>query len=108
MIDTTDYSLHTHNCASREPSPNGGWWPCNCDGPEVMDKLVEDAARWNAFLNSERIRFFGTAGPHGDYAHFGAEFWTVVLPDGANSETTKRNREFLITYADTARLAQKR
>jgi hypothetical protein len=68
------------------------------------DALREDAERWRAFLASDRIRFFGTAGPHDDgYAHFGGEFWTRVLEQDAEDEITKRNRNFLIRYADAAR-----
>jgi hypothetical protein len=63
-----------------------------------------DAERWRAFLGSQRIRFFGTAGPHDGYVHFGGEFWT--LHTDVDSEATRRNREFLTLYADTARAAR--
>jgi hypothetical protein len=68
-----------------------------------------DAARWRAFVGSQRIELFGTAGPTADgYAHFEGAFWTVVLPEDANDSTTEQNRTFLTRYADAAVVANAR
>lgn len=77
-------------------------------------KPSQDALRWRAFLNAARIRLFGWAGMdsdglkpvdltnvygtmEGNYAHFGAEFWTIHdAPDTKRELTTN----ILTSFAD--------
>lgn len=87
---------------------------------EGADK--RDAERWRAFINSPRIRIIGSAGlngdtdpngnPHGNYAHFGMEIWSVFgrnysaallkdLDDGNVS-----GRALLVKYANKCIAAQ--
>lgn len=72
----------------------------------------QDAARWRAFLNAARIRILGWAGMdkdglkpvdltnvygklEGNYAHFGAEFWTIHdAPDTRRELTTNLLNSF--------------
>ena len=65
-----------------------------------------DAARWRAFINCARIRFFGWAGyedlspygkPNGNYRHFGAEFWTI---HEASTVDKEKAAEILNGFAD--------
>lgn len=92
--------------------------------PKTKLLMEEEAARdlsarrWNAFLASPRIRFFGSAGlkedtsPNGNYAHFGMEVWSVfgrdyspqLLADMDRDNT--ENRALLIKYADKCIAAQ--
>lgn len=82
---------------------------------QAADSVLEDAARWRAFIGSARIRFFGWAGadlegnkeeknvygePNGNYVHFGAEFWTI---HDAKTERPDVAARLLTTYADAAR-----
>lgn len=67
--------------------------------------LLRDAMRWQAFVSSPAIRFFGSSGLKGDrkvsgYAHFGAEFWTIHSGRVFSSEESVKNRELLTEYAD--------
>lgn len=68
----------------------------------------QDAARWNAFINCARIKFFGWAGyderdPNGNkpgnYRHFGGEFWTIHDATTADKDKAKR---LLTGFADAA------
>lgn len=91
--------------------------------PAVVLELVrrlraaeEDAARWRAFLGSQRIRPLGSAGldrpEPNNYAHMGFEIWTVYgrdyrpeLLEKMDTENEK-GRRWLTQYADVARAAQ--
>ena len=79
---------------------------------------VQDAAnRWNALLNSARIRMLGSAGlmrpEANNYAHFGMEIWTkygTSLSPKSHEEMVRGNvmaREWLVKYTDVAMAAQK-
>lgn len=77
-----------------------------------------DAARWRAFIGSERIKPQGSAGlesstdpngnPFGDYAHMGLEIWTTYSRDfkpemlDQMDKTTALGRKWLTAYADVA------
>lgn len=71
-------------------------------------ELEHDAARWNAFIDCARIRFFGWAGygekdPYGNspgnYRHFGGEFWTI---HDAPTADKQKAAEILNGFADAA------
>ncbi len=80
------------------------------DSLKASERDLLDARRWRAFINSDRIKFFGHAGfskvdpnghPQTNYRHFGAEFWTHhshVLTD----EDRQYYVNLLTGYADAA------
>lgn len=92
---------------------------------EALDALhnlrVEAAAlniaaqRWNALINTARIRVLGYAGldkqahpdgrEYGDYAHLGLELWTQHPPTLDRYEDSKHNIKLLTEYADKSRVA---
>lgn len=68
-----------------------------------MNQQEIDAARWNALLNSGRLRLLGTAGFSGedDYRHFGMEFWSKWSTPEAVKENNEKAKEILIKYCDS-------
>jgi hypothetical protein len=79
---------------------------------------AQDAARWRALLNSQRVRPLGNAGvsqPEANhYAHLGLELWTIfgksASTDRLRATLVKENalgREWLTKYADIAIESQK-
>lgn len=74
-------------------------------------ELELPAARWNAFTNCSRIRFFGWAGyeekdPYGNspgnYRHFGGEFWTVHDAPPRDFSAKETAHRILNGFADAA------
>lgn len=86
------------------------------DVKEGIEQMAKDAERWQALLNSARIRPLGCAGiseamPR-NYAHLGLELWTVFGRDYSAEMVEQLDREnamgreWLTKYADIAAAAQ--
>ncbi len=76
--------------------------PDNCEVVEEIEEIKRDAKRWNALINSGRIRILGTAGiGNPEYQHFGMEIWSEYGLDYKNKEEQKYGVETLEAYTDT-------
>ena len=74
--------------------------------PEGLLKTILSAQRWEAMLAANRIRILGTANisiddevSPPDYAHFGAEFWTIH-DHKEKPDVVERARSILTRFAD--------
>ena len=74
---------------------------------KVIEALQEDAQRWRAISNSERVRYLGSGGLGEDHQHIGLELWDKY-PE--HLRTQENGIAKLTVYVDTirARLAQAR
>lgn len=107
-------SAHIGNLkAGKESSDNyaRNWSNKLTAAEQRIAELELSAARWKAFTNCARIRFFGSAGyeekdPYGNspgnYRHFGGEFWTMHDAPQRDFSSQENANRILNGFADAA------
>lgn len=63
-----------------------------------LNEVVNDAKKWNAIFNSQRIRILGHGGLETDSQHIGMEIWDNDKPKDLNNEY---GQEVLDKYVKT-------
>lgn len=66
---------------------------CGC-----LERKIEKAEKWEALINSERLRVIGTGNLGGHHQHLGIEIWDKY--PGA-FEASEPSRKVLTDYVDT-------